>query len=563
MRLHPDDRIAQYTSEGWWTDDTWDSLLRSHAVNRPDDIAVVDAANRQAFMDGEPRRHSWRSLDQSVDRVAAGLQAAGVGPDDVVGIQLPNSVELVEALLATARVGAIATPFPVQFREYELEQLGNLAKMVAFVTVPRVLDRANAEAAVKLQASVPGLRSVLVFGDDPPEGAVALRANDAGSPEPTSIDPAGCVTICWTSGTESTPKGVPRTHQDWGAIARASVDGARITSADVMLNPFPMVNMAGIGGMLVPWLLTGSRLVQHHPFDLPTFLQQIALERVTYTVAPPALLTMLLAREEILAKADLSSIRVIGSGSAPLSPAMVAGWKEKHGIDVTNFFGSNEGIALLSDPETVPDPEERARFFPRMGSGSFTWPNSVAEGMRTRLVDLESGEEITEANRPGELCIAGPTVFPGYLAGTGPANPFDEEGYFHTGDVFELAGVDGEEPRYYRYVDRAKDLIIRGGMNISPAELEALIQGHPKVADVAVVGVSDDTLGERTAAVVVASDPADPPSLEDIVGLLREARIASYKLPEHIAVVASLPRNPVGKVLKRELRERLVEEGVS
>lgn len=547
--LHPESRIAEFTAAGWWTDDTWDSLLRGHASARPDDVAVVDAANRESFMDGPAQRWTWAELDARVDALAGILAAHGVGPGDVVGVQLPNSTELVQTLLAVTRLGAVASPYPVQFREYELEQLGRLTGVVAFVTAGRVVDRPGAELAVKLMPAVESLRTVFAFGDAP-DGAVDLDAEltAATAPPAADLDPAGLVTICWTSGTESTPKGVPRTHHDWIAIARATVDGVSLTADDVLLNPFPMVNMAGIGGMLLPWLISGSRLVQHHPFDLMTFFRQVAEERVTYTVAPPALLTMLLAREEMLAQADLSSLRIIGSGSAPLSPAMVKGWKDRFGIDVTNFFGSNEGVALLGDPVTIPDPEDRARFFPRA---------SAVPGLRTKLVDLDTGDEITEAGRPGEMLVAGPTVVAGYLGGAG-ADSFRDDGFFRTGDVFELAADDTGELRFYRFVDRAKDLVIRGGMNISPAEIEGLAIAHPKIADVAVVGVPHETMGETAVAVVVAADPADPPTLDDLTAHLRDRQIASYKLPERLEVVAALPRNPVGKVLKRELRDQLV-----
>jgi acyl-CoA synthetase (AMP-forming)/AMP-acid ligase II len=258
--------------------------------------------------------------------------------------------------------------------------------------------------------------------------------------------------------------------------------------------------------------------------------------------------------EEILAKVDISSLRVIGSGSAPLSSWMVAGWKDRHGIDVTNFFGSNEGVALIGDPETIPDPELRARYFPRMGAAGYEWRNRGARGMQTRLVDLASGEEITEPGRPGELRIKGPTVFAGYLGGAG-ADAFDEDGFFRAGDVFEIAG-EGDDLRYYRYVDRAKDLVIRGGMNISPAEIEGLLAGHPQIAESAVVGYADPVLGER-ACVVVVPKAGETPTLEEVVAFLRDKQIASYKLPERLEIVDALPRNAVGKVLKRDLRARL------
>jgi acyl-coenzyme A synthetase/AMP-(fatty) acid ligase len=162
-----------------------------------------------------------------------------------------------------------------------------------------------------------------------------------------SPDPNDCVTICWTSGTESTPKGVPRTHYDWMAMCTSTVEGPDLTADDVMLNPFPMVNMAGINGMFLPWLKVGGLLVQHHPFDLATFLRQISRYRATYTVAPPALLTTLLHNEALLAAADISSLRMLGSGSTPLAPSLLQGWHDKYGIEILNFHGSNEGIALL------------------------------------------------------------------------------------------------------------------------------------------------------------------------------------------------------------------------
>lgn len=556
MRLHPAERYEAYAAQGWWGPDMWPSLLSARVGERPDAVAVVDPANRATLTDGEPQRWTWSELGERVGRLAAVLRAQGIGPDDVVGIQLPNTVELVACYLAIARIGAIASPFPVQFREHELGTLAPLAGVKAFVTATRIGDRRNADAIVKLRAELGTPGPVLAWGEDPPADAVALvpgtAAADPRAPA-ADVHPNDCVTICWTSGTESVPKGVPRCHADWIAIAWASVDAPALTADDVLLNPFPMVNMAGIGGMLVPWLLTGARLVQHHPFDLPTFLGQVAAERVTYTVAPPALLMMLLANEQILERADISSLRVIGSGSAPLAPAMIAGWKQKHGIDVTNLFGSNEGVALIGDPATIPDPEARARFFPRIGAGGYAWANRAARGMGTRLCDPQTGEEIAEAGRPGELRVAGPTVFAGYLGGDG--SEFDEQGYFRSGDVFEVAG-EGDDLRYYRFVDRVKDLIIRGGMNISPAEIEALLAAHPKVAESAVVGYPDEVLGERTCAFVVPKPGGEAPTLDELVAFLRERRIASYKLPERLEITDALPRNPVGKVLKRELRAR-------
>lgn len=569
MRLHDDARVRAYTEAGWWTQETWESLLRQQVQEQPDAVAVIDPANRADLVGGTPQRWTWSELDAQVDALAAVLLAHGVRADDVVGLQLVNSVELVQSYLALQRIGAIASPFPVAFRAFELTQLCQLAGITAFLTSTRLVDRAGADQVLALRADLPDLRVVLAWGDDVPADAVDLPAALA-APDLAALqvhvagreqDPNDCVTLCWTSGTEAVPKGVLRACNDWIAIAKGSVDGAGLSASDVLLNPFPMVNMAGIGGMLVPWLLTGATLVQHHPFDLPTFLGQVAIERPTYTVAPPALLNVLLASEEILAKADLSSLRVIGSGSAPLSAWMIRGWKERFGIDVTNLFGSNEGIALIGEPATIPDLERRASYFPRFGGPGLTWQNRAAHGMQTRLVDLISGEEVTEAQQPGELRVKGPTVFARYLVPPSSGQePFDEDGYFRTGDVFALVADDDGELRYLAYVDRAKDMIIRGGMNISPAEVEGLLQSKDEIAEVAVVGYPDEVLGERACAFVVPKGDAEV-TLADVVDHLRQQDIASYKIPERLSVVAALPRNPLGKVLKRELRELVTSSG--
>jgi acyl-CoA synthetase len=512
-RLHPEERVADYTAKGWWTDDTMDGLFRSQVARQPDRLAVVDPLNKAS----EVRRLTWAELDDEVDRLAAALVGRGLGPGDVFAVQLPNSVELVAAYLAAWRAGVIVTPFPVQFRAHEIDTMLTMTGASLFVSGIGEYGELLATATGRYAG-----------------GHVA--------------DPNDCVTICWTSGTESVPKGVPRCHYDWLAICLGTVDAPRLTEHDVLLNPFPMVNMAGIGGMFLPWLKVGCVLVQHQPFDLPTFLRQIHAEGATYTVAPPALLTLLLRMDEL----DVGSLKQIGSGSVPLQPAMVRGWQERFGIGIINFFGSNEGIALLTDPHDVPDPEQRARYFPRY-SVPGRWSSRIASCTSVRLVDPVTGEEVTEPGRPGELRLLGPTVFAGYLHPDTVADPFDELGYLKTGDVFVIAG-DGDE--FLEYVDRARDLVIRGGMNIAPAELEGLIAAHPSVADVAIVGYPDEVLGERVCALVVPK-AGEAVTLDRIVEVLRGRRIASYKLPERLELRDTLPRSPVGKILKRELRATL------
>ncbi len=560
MGLHPAELVAEYRSKGYWVDDLIGELFEQRVREDPDALALVDPLNRADLVDGPFRELTWRELDDQVDRMAQVLLDEGVGTGDVVGVQLPNCVEIVIAFLAIVRLGAIVTPFPVQFRSHELTQLSNVAKAKAFVTSTRIgKTREAARELVALRDAIPSLQHILAFGETIPEGVVDLDQRIAAANDRSTLaafrstftpDPNDCVTICWTSGTESTPKGVPRTHYDWIAMSWTTVEAPQLTKDDVLINPFPMVNMAGINGMFLPWLRVGGVMVQHHPFDLATFLEQVATYRATYTVAPPALLTQLLQNDALLANADISSLRLLGSGSTPLAPSLLQGWRDKYGIEIMNFYGSNEGIVLFSGPVDIPDPTERAMYFPRYGVANRKWSFRVAEWTQVKIVDLTTREEITEANKPGELLIKGPTVFAGYLPASGVKDPFDEEGFLITGDLLEIAG---DELQYLHYVDRSKDIVVRGGMKVSASELETFIAGYPKVADVAVIAYPDEILGEKACAVIVPR-PGEVPTLEEIIAYLRDLGIATFKLPERLEIVESLPRNPVGKVLKRDLR---------
>jgi acyl-CoA synthetase (AMP-forming)/AMP-acid ligase II len=221
-------------------------------------------------------------------------------------------------------------------------------------------------------------------------------------------------------------------------------------------------------------------------------------------------------------------------------------------VQIVNYFGSNEGAALSGNMLDIPDPALRAQYFPRAGVEGYEWSVSTTRKIKTKLVDLESGELIDKAGVPGEIRFAGPTIFSGYYAAPElSGRAFDEEGFYKTGDLFELAG---DKLQYYRYVGRSKDLVIRGGVNISSEEIENLLMACPGVRDAAVVAVPDATMGEKLCACVVAADGAEV-TLETLGAYLRDdKRIAVYKLPEYLMLLPALPRNPVGKILKRELR---------
>ena len=564
MRLFPEETAAQMLDSGWWSGRTWSDLLDEHRTTQPDRLSLVDPPNRRSFIHGDPRRWTWAEVADRVERLSRVLFDHGVRRDHVVGVQLPNCAELPVALLAIARLGAIVTPFPVQYRRHELAGMGAAAEMRVFVTAHRAMGRDMAADAAALTADVPTLEAVLALGPGSVDGvrgiddAVAAADHDSAelADHLAALDRHAndCVTLVWTSGTEGVPKGVPRAYGDWEVLSTACSQAPRLTRDDVLLNPFPMVNGGGLAGMFLPWLTLGTTLAQHQPFDLDVFIGQVEDEQVTYTCAPPLVLDTLVADEETFTRRDLSSLRAVGSGSAPLSGWMIKRWESDHGVEVLNLFGSNEGGVLFSDPETVPDPSDRGRFFPRYGRPETPYRCAVAHAMEGRLVDLADGTEITERGRPGELRLKGPTIFAGYW--NRGRHGFDDDGWFCTGDVFEISADDTD---YLTHVDRAKDLIIRGGFKISAAEIEGLVISDDRVAEVAAVAMPDDRLGERVCLFVVPRDPDDPPTLDALVQVLSERGVATFKWPERLEIVEALPRNPIGKILKRELRTRLAE----
>ncbi len=559
------EQIQHYTSRGWWGQQTISDLFRRNVRMTPDAAAVVDPANRTEFTNGSFTRLTYAGLAAAVDRLAAALLAQGVVKDDIVMVQLPNIVELVEVYLAVARIGAIISPVPVQYRTHELRQVIGITRPKAFISTTNFMNTNYLEMLQTLLPEFPSIKTVIAVGDNLSDGVLSFadllaQPHDAAVldayVQAHPVDANECFTVCWTSGTEAEPKGVPRSHNHWITIAYATVDAAKLEAGCTVLNPFPLINMSAIGGMMVPWLLTGGKIVMHQPLNLPIFLQQIGHERVNYTVAPPVLMNLLLLKPALLENADLSSIKCIGSGSAPLTPWMTTQWKEKYGIDILNFFGSNEGTSFVAAPVDIPDPSERARFFPRYGVSGFNWSLRYAEGIATKLIDPITHEVITEAGIPGEMAIKSPAVFNGYFERPEmTAKAFDDEGYFYTGDLF---AIDGEtELNRYRFVGRLKDIIIRAGMKIAPEELENLLIEFPKIAEVSVLGVPDRRIGEEQVFVAVVPKPDMHPTLSEIVDFLKTKDIAAYKMPKKLVTVAALPRNPVGKVLKRVLKEKI------
>ena len=557
MILTEQNRIQDFTSRGWWGNDTLYSLFKDALATGKSHEALVDPENRLNITGDSPKRLTYGEVDKTVEIYATIFYEQGLRKDDIVIIQLPNVVELPMVYLALSKLGIICSPIPMQYGVYEITSIISETSPKAFISTQTFNGIKHAEqfssvfTNQELKFSLGSTRGFIDLYDYN-LSTETMREQEAYA-QKNPITANDIFTICWTSGTTGTPKGVPRSHNLWLTMAKAAAFVSETEEGDTLLNPFPMINMASIGGFLFNWLLCKGKLIQHHPFDLNVFLGQISNERVKYTIAPPAIMNMLLNKPALLEQQDFSSLRSIGCGGAPLSEWMVESFQIKYNLTVQNIFGSNEGATLLSARNEIEDPHLRAKYFPRFGVAGLDWSNPVSKLVKTKLVDVETNEEIHESGKAGELLISGATVFDGYWnAPEANAEVFDAEGFFRTGDLFEISPEDTQQ-KYYKFCGRCKDLIIRGGMNISPEELDNLLNSHPKLLEVAVTGYDDEILGEKIGVVAVLAE-GENLSLDEIIEFLRTKQIAKYKMPEDLRIIDALPKNPLGKVLRRELK---------
>lgn len=544
MILHSQKAIDDHTSQGHWSvvHTLLDDLDRA-ARTVPDRLAYVDPPNRTELVGTPSRQVTWSELAAAVDSLATTLLDLGLQQDDIVVAQLPNVWELPLAYLAVARAGGVLSPTPMQWRAHDIGYVAELTQARFFLGPEEFKGHRPLEMARDLRG---GTRFEHVL-DLAQLGEWAQRRAAPELLAGRRPGPNDIFTICWTSGTESRPKGCPLSHNTWTYGVGNLLKALRMPpESHRQIAVAPITNMLGVCLGLVGNLMISGTALLHHPMDLDLLVRQLDEEPIDYLILPPAVLRTLVNLGE--AAPDLSTIHTVQTGGAPPSPSLIREFHERWGIEIVNGWGMNEGAGLFAGPDDVPDPTWRSDHLPWYDKPGTSWPSGI-EGTRLKVVD-EHGCQLTEDGAVGELLVGGPTVFPGYFARRDlDATTFDDDGYLRTGDLFTIK--DGD---YLSYVDRKKDIVIRGGFNISAAEVENLAVGHPGIAECAAVGYPDDVLGERLCLVVVPQDTDSPPTPESVVAYLRSAGLAIYKLPERIEYATELPRNPTGKLLKREIR---------
>ncbi|WP_366923756.1 acyl--CoA ligase [Metallumcola ferriviriculae] len=547
MILSTQEHITEYTDKGWWGKKTLIEYFKEHVELQPEHTALVDPPDRQELTGTAPERLTYAQLDRAVDAVATSLAGMGIGKDDIVMVQLPNTWELAMLYLAICRTGAIISPAPMQWRFRELQYIGDLTRAKALITVTEFKNFAHGTMAYKLQANSNKMEHVITLEDI----RKMTRGNgDSRLLDSIPIDANDIFTICWTSGTEAESKGCPLSHNNWLYQCNVGIGTADIRPGDVQMTAGPLVNMASLGTTYIPWIILGGTFVLHHPFNLPVFIRQMMEEKVNYTLLVPAVANIMVKHPQS-DQFRFESIRSITLGSAPPSLFTIREFKKRWGIDIGNIWGQNEGTAIVSGARDVPEVEKRVDHLPQFGKAGAQWASDTS-GIHTKLVDPDTGSEVTDIGGVGELAYKGPNVIPGYFRRPDlDAKSFDEQGYFYTGDLFQI-----KEGNYVSFFDRKKDIIIRGGYNISAQEVENILLSHSKVAEVAAVGMPDEKLGERTCIYVVPR-PGETFDLQELVDFMTEQGCAVYKLPERLEIVEEIPRNPVGKILKSILRSDL------
>ncbi len=504
----------------------WIDHVGRHAFATPDGVAI-------RFMG---LTITWAQLDARIHQVAAGLAARGVSKGDRVAILMTNRPEFVEATLGANAVGAIAVPLNFRLAPDEVAYILGHSGSKAVIT--DALLQPLATAAVAASEDPPLIVVSGMEGDGEP-GVISYDAllGDPSDAPAVEIDERDVSMIMYTSGTTGRPKGAMLTHlnllmQSVTAIRTSRLQGDNVAS----LCNVPLFHIAGIGGMPSS-LMIGARTVIMPTglFDAESTLEIVESEQITSLFLVPAQWQVLCAHPD--ATRRCASLRTIAWGAAPASVSLLEemGRVFPH-CEIISVFGQTE-----MSPVTTSLPGADA--VRKIGSVGKVIPTIVARVVDDEMNDVKPGEV-------GEIVYRGPTLMAGYWNDPEATAEAYAGGWFHSGDL-----VREDEEGFLYVVDRKKDMIISGGENIYCAEIENVLAGHPAIADVAVIGVPHEKWGETPAAVVVAADPAAPPTLDDLVEFSRD-RLASYKKPTVLVVLDELPRNASGKVLKHELRAR-------
>lgn len=532
-------RRAAYRQQGLWGDASLADYWQQTARAMPDKIAVVD--NHGAS-------YTYSALDHAASCLANWMLAKGIESGDRIAFQLPGWCEFTVIYLACLKIGVVSVPLLPSWREAELVWVLNKCQAKMFFAPTLFKQTRPVDLILPLQNQLPQLQQIV--GVDklaPATSSLSLSQIIAdNTPLTTAITTHGdeLAAVLFTSGTEGLPKGVMLTHNNILASERAYCARLNLTWQDVFMMPAPLGHATGfLHGVTAPFLI-GARSVLLDIFTPDACLALLEQQRCTCMLgATPFVYDLLNLLEK--QPADLSALRFFLYGGTTI-PKKVARECQQRGIKLLSVYGSTE-----SSPHAVVNLDDPLSRF--MHTDGY-----AAAGVEIKVVD--DARKTLPPGCEGEEASRGPNVFMGYFDEPElTARALDEEGWYYSGDLCRM-----DEAGYIKITGRKKDIIVRGGENISSREVEDILLQHPKIHDACVVAMSDERLGERSCAYVVLKAPHHSLSLEEVVAFFSRKRVAKYKYPEHIVVIEKLPRTASGKIqkflLRKDIMRRLTQD---
>ncbi|EGE3745106.1 cyclohexanecarboxylate-CoA ligase [Shigella boydii] len=532
-------RRAAYRQQGLWGDASLADYWQQTARAMPDKIAVVD--NHGAS-------YTYSALDHAASCLANWMLAKGIESGDRIAFQLSGWCEFTVIYLACLKIGAVSVPLLPSWREAELVWVLNKCQAKMFFAPTLFKQTRPVDLILPLQNQLPQLQQIV--GVDklaPATSSLSLSQIIAdNTPLTTAITTHGdeLAAVLFTSGTEGLPKGVMLTHNNILASERAYCARLNLTWQDVFMMPAPLGHATGfLHGVTAPFLI-GARSVLLDIFTPDACLALLEQQRCTCMLgATPFVYDLLNLLEK--QPADLSALRFFLCGGTTI-PKKVARECQQRGIKLLSVYGSTE-----SSPHAVVNLDDPLSRF--MHTDGY-----AAAGVEIKVVD--DARKTLPPGCEGEEASRGPNVFMGYFDEPElTARALDEEGWYYSGDLCRM-----DEAGYIKITGRKKDIIVRGGENISSREVEDILLQHPKIHDACVVAMPDERLGERSCAYVVLKAPHHSLSLEEVVAFFSRKRVAKYKYPEHIVVIEKLPRTASGKIqkflLRKDIMRRLTQD---
>ena len=532
-------RRAAYRQQGLWGDASLADYWQQTARAMPDKIAVVD--NHGAS-------YTYSALDHAASCLANWMLAKGIESGDRIAFQLPGWCEFTVIYLACLKIGAVSVPLLPSWREAELVWVLNKCQAKMFFAPTLFKQTRPVDLILPLQNQLPQLQQIV--GVDklaPATSSLSLSQIIADNTSlTTAITTHGdeLAAVLFTSGTEGLPKGVMLTHNNILASERAYCARLDLTWQDVFMMPAPLGHATGfLHGVTAPFLI-GARSVLLDIFTPDACLALLEQQRCTCMLgATPFVYDLLNVLEK--QPADLSALRFFLCGGTTI-PKKVARECQQRGIKLLSVYGSTE-----SSPHAVVNLDDPLSRF--MHTDGY-----AAAGVEIKVVD--DARKTLPPGCEGEEASRGPNVFMGYFDEPElTARALDEEGWYYSGDLCRM-----DEAGYIKITGRKKDIIVRGGENISSREVEDILLQHPKIHDACVVAMPDERLGERSCAYVVLKAPHHSLSLEEVVAFFSRKRVAKYKYPEHIVVIEKLPRTASGKIqkflLRKDIMRRLTQD---